>query len=709
MSSELNTNAFREEAEDLLSELETALLELEDSPDNQDLIDRVFRAMHTIKGSGAMFGYDDVSAFTHAVENVFEKVRNGEMEVTKDLLDLTLASRDHIKHLLEATDTGGEADLESGNELTTKLKALLPQEAPAPEALAEEEGPPDSLAAEAGEVTYRVRFTPVQDIFASGHNPLGLLEELAEMGTAKIIPHIESVPQLEDLDPESCHVWWDVILTTEASTEAIRDVFIFVEDECELLVQVIDREGGLDSEAEHKKLGEILIDRGDITAEDLQKILEKKKKLGDELVAAGVVSKPAVQSALAEQEAVREVRQKRKAKAPQPAAKPAADAASSIRVAADKLDYLVDLVGELVIVQARITQVVGERKDPLLQTLSEELERLSDELRDSTLGIRMLPIGTTFSKFRRLVRDLSSELGKEIELETRGAETELDKTVIERLNDPMVHLLRNSIDHGIEQPAVREEAGKERSGRILLSAEHSGGEVLIQIIDDGKGLDPEVIKDKAVERGLISPDVEMSDTEIFNLIFLPGFSTAKQVTNVSGRGVGMDVVKKGIDALRGNVNIESELGKGTRIIIKLPLTLAIIDGLQTQVGDEFFVAPLASVIECVELERADQLKDSGREQRIVNLRGDIVPYIRLREFFDVPGESPAIEQIVVVSVADQQIGIVVDHVIGEHQTVIKSLGQVYKDVPGISGATIKGDGSMALILDIPKLVQVAGG
>jgi len=464
-------------------------------------------------------------------------------------------------------------------------------------------------------------------------------------------------------------------------------------------VQVIDPLPGLAGEVACKRLGEILIERGDISVEELQKVLHEKKLLGDMLTEAGLVTPERVQSALVEQQVLRQVQEKR-----QPTAQASAEQGSSLRVAASKLDYLVDLVGELVIVQAQITQLSGQLQHPMLTPLSEQLERLSSELRDSTLGIRMLPIGTTFSKFRRLVRDLSAELGKEIDLVTHGAETELDKTVIERLNDPLVHLLRNSIDHGIEMPQGRLLAGKPVKGVIVLSAEHSGNEVHIRISDDGAGLDVAAIRAKAVERGLIPAVAELPLKDIYALILEPGFSTAKAVTNVSGRGVGMDVVKRTISELRGHIDIQTERGRGTTILVKLPLTLAIIEGLQIRVGEEYYVIPLALVEECVELMRR-QLAET--KERIINLRGEIVPFIRLRNWFEVPGEAPHIEQIVIVGVQGVRVGIVVDQVIGEHQTVIKSLGRVYRNVEGISGATIKGDGTMALILDVPRLVQLA--
>lgn len=699
---DINRQAFKEEAYDLLGELESALLELEENPQDQELIDRVFRAMHTVKGSGAMFGFDDIATFTHDVETAFDKVRGGEIPVTRELLDLTLRARDHILELLDDT-TGTCAGSALAKEIIAGLRrlsgapcaAVAAPVGAAPLPAEPGEGASDTAPGDAGAVTYRIRIRPGRDILHCGANPLALLAELRELGMSQVAAHIGEVPPLSEMDPEGCYVWWDVILSTDKGEDAIRDVFIFVEDDCEVAIQVIDTLGALEGDTTYKRLGEILVERGDIAADDLRRVLGEQPRLGDLLTEAGVVSREQVESALAEQTAVRRIRKDRDEQA----------TASSIRVAADKLDDLVDLVGELVIVQAQISQMVSTRGDQALTTLAEELERLSDELRDSTLSVRMLPIGTTFSKFRRLVRDLSAELGKQIELRTKGAETELDKTVIERLNDPLVHLLRNSIDHGVEPPDVRRAAGKDPCGEILLCAEHSGGEVVITIRDDGKGMDPAALRAKGVERGLIAKDADLSDKELFGLIFAPGFSTAHKVTSVSGRGVGMDVVKRGIDALRGSIDVDSKKGVGTTITVRLPLTLAIIDGLQVQVQDEFYVVPLTLVEECVELIQTPE--ERRREQQVMNLRGAIVPYLRLRDWFAISGSPPEIEQIVVTGVEGQRVGIVVDHVIGEHQTVIKTLGRVYRDVEGLSGATIKGDGSMALILDVPRLVRIA--
>ena len=366
-----------------------------------------------------------------------------------------------------------------------------------------------------------------------------------------------------------------------------------------------------------------------------------------------------------------------------------------------------NLVGELVTVQARLTQEADTRKDPQLLFLAEEVERLSAELRDNTMNIRMVPIGSTFSKFRRVVRDLSRDLGRQVVMTTAGAETELDKTVIEKLNDPMVHLIRNSLDHGVEQPDVRVAQGKDPEGSIYLEAEHSGSHVLIRVTDDGAGIDKDKIRRKAVERNLMEQDAEISDQELYGFIFTPGFSTATVVSSVSGRGVGMDVVRTNIEELRGSIDVKSSKGKGTTVSLKIPLTLAIIEGLLARVGDECYVLPLAAVEECVELEEEDSGAERGRN--LVNLRGELVPYVHLRRHFGIHGDRSETEQIVVTRMDGNRVGFVVDEVIGQHQTVIKNLGFLYRDIKEISGATILGDGTLALIIDVPSLIQETRG
>ncbi len=688
--------AYREEAGELLAELETSLLDLEETPDDKDLIARVFRAMHTIKGSGAMFGFDDIAAFTHEVETVFDMVRNGKMVVTKELLDLTLKSRDHISALLDASAGCGEADKEQGDAIIAGLQQLVPK-AQTAKSPPETPAPPVAKAepAETEQKTWRIRFQPNRELMLCGSNPIGLINELRGLGTCLVTAHFDQVPPLDTLVSEHCYLYWDIILTTSRGEEAIKDVFIFVEDDCRITIELIDDRKESEGESDYKKLGEILIERGDVSSDDLQTVLQQQKPLGELLVEKGVITQEKVQSALAEQQHVKQVRQERAAP----------ESAASIRVPAERLDQLVNLVGEMVTVQARLTQVSNSRLDPIFISIAEEVERLTNELRDTALNIRMLPIGSAFSKFKRLVRDLSQELGKEIEMVTFGEDTEIDKTVIEKLNDPLVHIIRNSIDHGIEKPEKRLTAGKPRAGTIRLGAEHAGDSVLITIWDDGAGINRDTIRNKAIELNMISASADLTDQEIYSYIFAPGFSLAATITSVSGRGVGMDVVKRGIEGLRGTIVVESELGTGTTITLKIPLTLAIIESLLVKIGPSHFVLPLAAVEECVELSRADIQEAHGRN--MAKVRGHLTPYICLRDQFAITGERPEIEQIVIVSVGGTRMGFVVDFVVGEHQTVIKPLGVLYQDVKGISGATILGDGSVALILSPGDLTKMA--
>lgn len=695
-ASEQHRDTYREEAYELLAELETSLLELEDNPDDTELVGRIFRAMHTIKGSGSMFGFDDIALFTHEVETIFDMVRNGLLEVSKELINLTLSSRDHIKLLLDEPES---VDEQKGAEIINSLKQLS-------KSMAVHTNPDDSLAVtgckddplpselQPNTATYRIRFRPAANIFLMGTDPVLLINELEVLGDCNFVAQTDKVPLIVDIDPESCYIYWDIILTTDQGINAIKDVFIFVEDESELLIDVLDDHTMKDTDRVRKKLGEILVERGDLNEDDLEIVLGGQKPIGEMLVEAGIIEPGKIESALAEQQHIENIRLK-KDKTDQ--------SVSSIRVSSDKLDSLVNLVGELVTVQARLTQTSAARNDPELLIIAEEVERLTDELRDNTMSVRMVPIGSMYSKFKRLIRDLSAEMGKEILMSSEGADTEMDKTVIDKLNDPMVHLIRNCIDHGIESPDDRRSLGKPEQGMLNLTARHSGAHVVIEIADDGAGLDPELIRGTAVEKGLIEQNAELTEKEIFELILTPGFSTAQKVTNVSGRGVGMDVVKRNIEALRGSIDITSKKGIGTTITLSLPLTLAIIDGLLVKVGAEIFVVPLSLVEECVELTAQDISNAHGRQ--IANVRGEIVPYINLREKFSINGGKPEIEQIVITRVNDQRVGFVVDHVIGEHQTVIKSLGRVYRDIEGVSGATILGDGTVALILDVTKLVQ----
>ena len=686
--------AFKEEATELLGELESALLELEQDAGNKGLVDRVFRAMHTIKGSGAMFGFDAVSSFTHEVETVFDLVRKGVLDVSKELIDVTLEARDYVRGMLDAAHPENE---EMRNSLLSRLRACLPETGLTPPP--EQEKPETPAAPAATQMTsYRIRFRPAADIFLHGTNPVLLLGELRRLGVCRVLAHTDEVPPLEKANPEHCYFYWDIILTTDRGMDAIKDVFIFVEDDSTISIDPIDLGTGPEGEAQYKRIGEILLERGDINSEELAEALASRKRVGEILVDRGIVSTDEVRSALAEQQHLEEIREKRRQE----------DTSLSVRVRSDKLDSLMNLVGEMVTLQARLTQTSLGLADPELSLVAEQTERLVSGLRDTVMGLRMLPIATSFGRYRRVVRDLAAELGKQVDLVTEGGETELDKSVIERLNDVLVHLTRNSVDHGIEDPAEREKAGKAPKGTVRLSASQSGSHVLIQVTDDGAGLDKDVIRAKGIERGLISADAELSEREIFDLIFLPGFSTAKRVTSVSGRGVGMDVVKRAMDSLGGTIDIKSVKGAGTSITLKIPLTLAIIEGLLVDLAGSYYVLPLQTVEECVELDRAHRgSMESSLAGKIANVRGEIVPYIRLREWFRIGGEAPPIEQIIIVRSDERRFGLVVDSVIGQHQTVIKSLGKLYKDYQGISGATILGDGTVALIVDVYGLLARA--
>lgn len=639
---------FQQEAQDLLALLETTLLDLEHRPDDGALIDTAFRALHTIKGSGAMFGFDAVAAFTHHVETAFERVRLGTLAPTRDLITVALRARDHMRALIEDPEA---VDAAAGEALLAALAAIVRGESAAAPAVATTPTEP------AGPVTWRIAMRLPRDTIANGTNPLGLIDELRGLGTVAISAATDDLPTLAELDPTGCYVHWTIDLSTSEPLTTIEDTFMFVRDEMQLDIRRLD------------------------TPDD-----------DAPAVPVAGTSPPEAGPATVQTETSGETAKRRAA----------ARAAGSVRVPAERLDELMERVGELVITQSRLRQISALSLDPQVKAVSEEIERLVLELRDTTMGIRMVPIGSLFGRFRRVVHDLSRDLGKQVDLVLHGEETELDKTVIEQLNDPLVHMIRNAIDHGLEAPAERAAGGKSAAGRMTLSAVHAGTEVLITLADDGRGLDRDRIRARAVERGLIAADAVLADSELFQLIFLPGFSTAKAVTSLSGRGVGMDVVKRTIDGLRGSIDIASVPGAGTKVTLRLPLTLAIIDGLLVRVGTGRYVLPLAAVEECVELSGEEDAR--ARALSFLNIRGDLVPFLRLRELFAAKTPADPFQKVVVVSSGDQRVGLVVDQVIGDHQTVIKSMSKLHADLQMFSGATILGDGAVALILDIGHLV-----
>jgi two-component system chemotaxis sensor kinase CheA len=652
--------SFREEAREILTELESALLELNENPGDTELVSRIFRGLHTIKGSGAMFGFERLAAFMHDLETAFDLVRSGRLQISSELIDLTLSALDQIRAMLEEGIGGATpADAAACAAILVSVRKLAAIEERA-DAAKKSEPAPDRPAVPAGDLqNWRIRFAPGPDLMRYGASPSLLLRELRQLGELSARAILDAVPALSEIDPERCYVWWEMDLATSAGREAIRDVFIFVEDMCELSIAAA----------------------------------------GDPAPEAAETVPPS------DAEMTARALEEKRAGSPGRRSYDKPDHASSLRVPAAKLDQFVDLVGELVTVQARLSELSSWRDDAEVTAVSEEVERLTSALRESSMNIRMMPIRSTFEKFRRLVHDLARDLGKNVELTIEGADTELDKTVIEQLDDPLMHLIRNSMDHGIGTPEERAARGKPATATIHLTARHSGANVLVTVTDDGRGIDCDAVRQRAIERGLISAEAQLTESQIFALLFEPGFSTAKQVTDVSGRGVGMDVVRQRVESLRGAVEVESQPGQGTSVTLRLPLTMAIIDGLLVGVGDACFVLPLSITLECIELTRQDIARANGKH--IANVRGELVPYIRLREHFHVRSRAPEIEQIMLVETAEGRFGFVVDRVLGNCQTVIKSLGRFYRQVQVVSGATILGNGTVALILDPERLIQNA--
>lgn len=653
MSTPDPAEVFRAEAQDLLERIEQGLLDLEKDPRNGELIASVFRALHTLKGSGAMFGFTALAAFTHHCETAFDRVRKGEAEATPELIGAVLSALDHMRALAE----GGPASVEKEASLLSSLSSTMPANA-APAAPPAPATPPPAPANR-----WRIRYAPPMEAFVNGERPLSLFDELRALGTLEVRAVLDALPRLDDLVPTECHLAWDLELTGPADRAAIEAVFLFALD-----FTTIEAVAAQTAPAEPAP----------------QQSAEPAPQ-----AAAPVVEQPAPSSPSPPSGGETEPKEK-------------ARSVGTLRVPAERLDELMDRVAELVIAQSRLKQVTAGSTDINLRSVAEEIERLASELRDSMMFVRMVPIAQLFGRFRRLVHDLSRDTGKTIELTTEGETTELDKTVIERLADPMIHLIRNSADHGLEPPEERRAAGKAEAGHIRLTARQTGGEVVVSVIDDGRGIDRAKVRAKAEANGLVAKGVPLSDSELLQMIFRPGFSTAAKVTDLSGRGVGMDVVKRTIEALRGSIDLTSEPGKGSRVDLRIPLTLAIIDGLLVRVGANRYVIPLSAVEECVELTREQDSRSAGR--CFLTLRDALVPFIRLRQLFATGTDPDPYQKIVVVSTGAERVGLVVDQIVGQHQTVIKPMSRFHADVETFAGATILGDGSVALILDIAHLV-----
>lgn len=716
--------AFISEAREQVENIEQLLLQLEESPADRELLDALFRCAHTVKGSAGIFGLDKVVAFTHHVETLLDKMREGVIALGPRLSTLLLECNDQILHLVDsaADDNADTADhIETRADLITQLHAMMGVDTSSghTQRAASSNGSVagggnsagDTLAATAGEAAARwhvsARFGT--ECFRNGMDPLSIVRYLGTMGTVVAIECDRSViPSLSAIDPESCHIAVEIGFETAADRKAIESAFSFVKDDCELRIvpppaPIAHFVKLLDAMPDRPMLGDILVNIGAITQEQLENGLQTQQqaraeangeapRLGDVLHKQAGVAPEIVAAALK--------KQAKRDSAPVP------DDHRFIRVQADRLDDVINLLGELVIAGAGAALVARQTRHGELIEANQHMGRLIEEIRNGTLQLRMVPIGETFSRFRRVVRDTASSLGKDVALEIVGGDAEMDKSVVEKIADPLMHLVRNALDHGLETPAERMAAGKPAQGTLVLSARHESGSILMRIKDDGRGINRERVLKRAWERGLVERDVVPPDAEILKLIFAPGFSTAEAVTNLSGRGVGMDVVSKNITALRGTVTVNSVFGAGTTIDIRLPLTLAIIDGFLVSVGNSKFIMPLESVVEVIENRpTANGLDARGRS--VVELRGEVLPVVSLRALYGLESQPPERVSIVVVNAGTGPYGIVVDALLGQHQTVIKPLGRMFKTLRGISGSSILGNGEVALIFDVPALSQLA--
>jgi two-component system chemotaxis sensor kinase CheA len=652
--------AFVSEAREQIEGIEQLLLQLETAPDDRELLDALFRCAHTVKGSAGLFGLDAVVDFTHHVETLLDRLREGQLLLTPALSTLLLRSNDEIRSLVDAAAGQGTEDRREEREaLVERLRDAAGDTRAAQDVVADADAP-------AGPGRWRVSVTFGTDIFRNGMDPLAILAYLGGLGRlTSIACRDTAVPPLEHLDPESCHLGFDLELETDACRAEIEHAFAFVRDDVELEIRRID---GRCSEPQ----------ADDTAAAAAQTDID---------AAAG----PGATAA--------------RAARPGDGA-PADGATRYIRVPADRLDEVINLLGELVIAGAGASLLARQSGQGALVEANAQVGRLVEEIRNGTLQLRMVPIGETFARFRRVVRDTAAQLGKDVALEVVGGETELDKGMVERIADPLMHLVRNALDHGLESPADRAVAGKPPRGRLVLAACHESGSVLIRITDDGRGIDRRKVLARAWDRGLVERGVTPSDDEILGLIFEPGFSTAEQVTNLSGRGVGMDVVKRNVEALRGHIGLRSDEGEGTTVEIRLPLTLAIIDGFLIGVGPSRFVIPLEAVVEVVE-SRVAQGAFDARGRGLVELRGQPLPVVGLRALYALESPHPERSSIVVLHAAGRRYGVVVDQLLGQHQTVIKPLGRMFRSLRGMSGSTILGNGEVALIIDVGALGELA--
>lgn len=651
-----------EEAGDLFEKIEKNLLEAEKNPEDTSLVAALFRSIHTLKGSSGMIGSKKVTDFIHNLETIFDKVRSGAAALTPDIIDCTLHCMDHVKKLIIDDELTDPKDIKNDKELAERINTIL-------EGTAEwEKSAKPKAPVSKGLQTYHVYFKPNEDFFKDGSNPLLLVEELTEMGDTLVYAKIDLSTSAK-YDPTKCYTSWQVILATDEPQSHISDVFIFAQDQDLIEINHLSAGNLLDDENFSDQMPGIHEGK-DVSLQFVTDLIKSNKE---------------------------EDRKEEGAKANK------VESITSIRVASNKLDDLMNHVSELVTSQAGLSLYAKNNFDPTLDAIADNIEKLSRQLRDVAFDMTLIEIENLFSRFHRSVRDISTQLGKSVNFITEGGDTELDKTIIENLTDPLMHLIRNSLDHGIETKESRLHKGKPEKGTIMLKSYYSGTKVYVQIKDDGKGIDVDQIRKKAIKNGLIKEADELSKKEILDLIFVPGFSMAKDVTDISGRGVGMDVVKKNVLDLRGDIQIESKVDQGTTITIGLPLTLSVIDGLQVRVDDTDFVFPLSSVEKCFELPRKSFINEFNH---VVSLEGEQFPYIDLRTIFDISEENaPQNNNIILVQEHDRAVGFCVDDIVGEYQAVLKPVGKYYRNQEFVSGATILGDGRVALVLDTNHLIS----
>ncbi|GAB7050933.1 chemotaxis protein CheA [Catenuloplanes indicus] len=679
---------FITEARELLESLEEGLLGLEADPDAAETVNAVFRSAHTLKGSAGLFGLSHLVSFTHVVETLLGHVREGEVRVTPELISALLPCADHIAGVIEGVAAGR---LSATPEEETAGSALLARLTPfLPGSFAAAAPAPDDAAAPAGPGArgwrLSLRFGP--DCLRNGMDPLSFVRYLGTLGTLDRVTIDDSaLPEAADMDPETSYLAFEIDLLTDAPKPEIESVFEFVREDSDIRITPLAAASYVDyieAMPQRDRLGDVLLESGAVTPTEIDTALRIQRErslsvpIGQVLIEEGLADPAVVEAALSRQRKVADSR---------------SGDTQTIRIDAGRLDRLIDLVGELVIAQASTTMLAAGAE------AQGEVTRLIDEVRHSALSLRMVPIGMTLRRFERVVRDVCVDLGKQVQLTITGGDAEMDKALVERISDPLLHLVRNSLDHGIEPPAERVRCGKPADGSLRLHAYHDAGNIVIEVADDGRGLDRDRILAKAVDRGLVPATATLTDAEVYDLIFEPGFSTAETVSNLSGRGVGMDVVRRNVAALRGSIEVESVRGHGATIRIRLPLTLAIIDGFLVGVGPSSFIVPLDRVTECVELPPGPQGRDC------MNLRGEVLPFIRLRQIFGIPGTPARRQNVVVVEQSGQRTGLVVDALMGEFQTVIKPLGPLFANLKGVSGSTILGNGDVALILDVGPLVS----